>query len=49
LNKIFSIAKERMDPTRAAIFEAQLMILDDPILIGNMIRIETERKLPGYC
>ena len=31
LNKIFGIAREKMDEVRAAIFEAQLMILDDPI------------------
>jgi phosphotransferase system enzyme I (PtsI) len=38
-----------MDPARAGIFEAQLMILDDPILIGNIDkRIETERKLPEF-
>ncbi|HSR17584.1 MAG TPA: PEP-utilizing enzyme, partial [Ignavibacteriaceae bacterium] len=49
LTKIFSIAKEKMDPARAGIFEAQLMILDDPILIGNIDkRIETERKLPEF-
>jgi len=49
LNKIFSIAKERMGPTRAAIFEAQLMILDDPILISKIKeRIESEKKQPEY-
>ena len=38
-----------MGDTRAAIFEAQLMILDDPILIGNIIkRIEDEKKHPEY-
>lgn len=49
LYKIFSIAREKMDEVRAAIFEAQLMILDDPILlaeIGN--RIERELKSPEY-
>lgn len=49
LNKIFVIAKERMGKTRAAIFEAQLMILDDPVLIGNIIkRIEKEKKQPEF-
>ena len=49
LNKIFNIAKEKMEATRAAIFEAQLMILDDPILIGNIEdRIEKEKKQPEY-
>ena len=49
LNKIFSIAKEKMEERRAAIFEAQMMILDDPILIENIIkRVEEEKKLPEY-
>jgi phosphotransferase system enzyme I (PtsI) len=38
-----------MDEVRAAIFEAQLMILDDPILLNEIIRrVETERKSPEY-
>ena len=49
LNKIFAIAREKMDEVRAAIFEAQLMILDDPILLNEIIRrVETERKSPEY-
>jgi phosphotransferase system enzyme I (PtsI) len=49
LSKIFTIAKEKMGPTRAGIFEAHLMILDDPILIENIVkRIETEKKQPEY-
>ena len=49
LKKIFVIAKERMGSTRAGIFEAQLMILDDPVLIDNIIkRIEAEKKQPEY-
>jgi phosphotransferase system enzyme I (PtsI) len=49
LTKIFAIAKEKMGPTRAGIFEAHLMILDDPILIENIIkRIEEEKKQPEY-
>ncbi len=49
LGKIFSIAKEKMSPTRAAIFEAQLMILDDPILLDIIKkRIREEKKLPEY-
>ena len=49
LTKIFMIAKEKMGPTRAGIFEAQLMILDDPVLIKNIIkRIEEEKKQPEY-
>ncbi|NNG26732.1 MAG: phosphoenolpyruvate--protein phosphotransferase [Ignavibacteriaceae bacterium] len=49
LNKIFAFAREKMDDVRAAIFEAQLMILDDPILIENINkRIEEEKKQPEY-
>jgi phosphotransferase system enzyme I (PtsI) len=49
LHKIFSIAKEKMDVVRSAIFEAQLMILDDPYLIQTLIkRIEEEKKQPEY-
>jgi phosphoenolpyruvate-protein phosphotransferase (PTS system enzyme I) len=49
LNKIFTIAREKMDEVRAAIFEAQLMILDDPILLNEIVRrVETEKKSPEY-
>lgn len=49
LNKVFAIAREKMDDVRAAIFEAQLMILDDPILLESILkRIETEKKQPEY-
>ena len=49
LTKVFAIARDRMGDTRAAIFEAQLMILDDPILIENIItRIDEEKKQPEY-
>jgi phosphotransferase system enzyme I (PtsI) len=49
LNKIFAVAREKMDEVRAAIFEAQLMILDDPILLDEIIaRVESERKTPEY-
>ena len=49
LNKIFSIAKEKMETTRAAIFEAQMMILDDPVLMDQInSRIENEKKQPEY-
>jgi phosphoenolpyruvate-protein phosphotransferase (PTS system enzyme I) len=49
LNKIFSIAREKMDEKRAGIFEAQIMILDDPILFGNIKdRIKTEKIQPEY-
>jgi len=49
LNKIFGIAHEKMDATRAAIFEAQLMILDDPVLINNIEkRILNEKIQPEF-
>ncbi len=49
LNKVFAIAREKMGDERSAIFEAQMMILDDPILIQNIIdRIRTEKKQPEY-
>ncbi len=49
LNKVFSIAREKMDDVRAAIFEAQIMILDDPILLKNINkRIEVEKKQPEF-
>ncbi len=49
LNKILGIAREKMGDERSAIFEAQIMILDDPVLIGNIQkRIETERRQPEF-
>ena len=49
LRKIFSFAKEKMGEARAAIFEAHLMILDDPVLIENIIaRIKQEKKFPEF-
>lgn len=49
MNKIFNIAKEKMDETRAAIFEAHLMILDDPILIDSIRKRIIEEKIqPEY-
>ncbi len=47
LSKILSLAKEKMNDTRIAIFEAQIMILDDPVLIDKIReRIVKEQKLP---
>jgi len=38
-----------MGEVRAAIFEAHLMILDDPVLIGNITeRIKLEKKFPEF-
>ncbi|MEJ5262488.1 MAG: phosphoenolpyruvate--protein phosphotransferase [Ignavibacterium sp.] len=49
LQKIFKIAKEKMDETRAAIFEAHLMILDDPVLLNTIVeRIKNEKIQPEF-
>ncbi|MDT3696829.1 MAG: phosphoenolpyruvate--protein phosphotransferase [Ignavibacterium sp.] len=49
LNKIFGFAREKMDGVRAAIFEAQLMILDDPILLEHIKkRIQNEMVQPEF-
>jgi len=49
LNKILSYANEKMGEKRAAIFEAQIMILDDPILIEAITTgIIEEKRLPEY-
>ena len=49
LNKILGIAREKMGDERASIFEAQIMILDDPVLLANIQkRIETEKKQPEF-
>lgn len=49
LSKIFSLARKKMGETRATIFEAQLMILDDPVLITNIEnRIKNEKRQPDY-
>jgi phosphotransferase system enzyme I (PtsI) len=47
LSKILDLAKEKMNDTRIAIFEAQVMILDDPVLINNIKdRISKEKMQP---
>ncbi|MCB0744828.1 MAG: phosphoenolpyruvate--protein phosphotransferase, partial [Ignavibacteriae bacterium] len=49
LNKIFTLAVDKMGENRASIFEAQLMILDDPILIDNIkTRIKKEKRSPIF-
>jgi phosphotransferase system enzyme I (PtsI) len=49
LTKILGFAREKMGEKRAEIFEAQMMILDDPVLIGNIKdRIENEKKQPEF-
>ncbi len=47
LSKILALAKEKMNDTRIAIFEAQIMILDDPVLIDKIReRIVKEQRIP---
>lgn len=49
LRKIFALAVDKLGEKRAAIFEAQIMILDDPVLIASLKeRIIKEKKLPEY-
>ncbi|HPN38640.1 MAG TPA: phosphoenolpyruvate--protein phosphotransferase [Melioribacteraceae bacterium] len=49
LLKVFSLAVDKLGQKRAAIFEAQIMILDDPILIGNILdRMKNELLNPEY-
>ena len=49
LRKVFSFAKEKMGEIRASIFEAHLMILDDPVLIESIVkRIKHEKKFPEF-
>jgi len=49
LRKIFNLAVDKLGDKRAAIFDAQIMILDDPILISNLKqRIQNEKRVPEY-
>lgn len=49
LRKIFSLAVDKLGEKRAAIFEAQIMILDDPILLSTITeRIKKEKKIPEF-
>jgi phosphotransferase system enzyme I (PtsI) len=49
LKKIFDLAVDKMGDKRAQIFEAQMMILDDPILIENIKnRIKNEKRSPEF-
>jgi phosphotransferase system enzyme I (PtsI) len=49
LRKIFSLAVDKLGEKRAAIFEAQIMILDDPILNATIKeRIIKEKYSPEY-
>ncbi len=49
LAKVFSLAVDKLGEKRAALFEAQIMILDDPILIENILsRIAEEKMNPEF-
>lgn len=49
LAKVVQLAKEKMEETRAAIFEAQVMILDDPILLETIVsRVTNEKRFPEF-
>ncbi len=49
LQKILDLALEKLGKDRAVIFEAQIMILDDPILIETIEnRIRDEKLAPAY-
>ena len=49
LRKIFSLAVDKLGEKRAAIFDAQIMILDDPILLSTIQnRIRKEMKVPEF-
>lgn len=49
LRKVLSLAIDKLGDKRAAIFEAQIMILDDPVLIENIYkRVKEEKKTPEF-
>lgn len=49
LQKVFGLAVDKLGENRASIFEAQIMILDDPVLIDTIRdRIKNEKKLPEF-
>ncbi len=49
LAKVFSLAVDKLGKKRAALFEAQIMILDDPILIEKIVsRIKDEKMNPEF-
>ncbi len=49
LHKILDLALEKLGKDRAVIFEAQIMILDDPVLIETIEkRIREEKLAPAY-
>jgi phosphotransferase system enzyme I (PtsI) len=49
LNKIFDLAVDKLGDKRAAIFEAQIMILEDQVLLEKLYsRIENEKISPEF-
>ncbi|GJQ64094.1 MAG: phosphoenolpyruvate-protein phosphotransferase [Melioribacteraceae bacterium] len=49
LLKVFSLAVDKLGENRASIFEAQIMILDDPVLIDTIRRrIKEEKRHPEF-
>ncbi len=49
LKKIFKLAVDKMGEKRAGIFEAQMMILEDPVLIDIIKnRIKSEKRTPAF-
>ncbi|MCZ7604313.1 MAG: phosphoenolpyruvate--protein phosphotransferase [Ignavibacteriales bacterium] len=49
LKKVFGLAIDKLGEKRAAIFEAQIMILDDPVLIDTIKkRIRDEKRTSEY-
>ena len=49
LLKVFSLAVDKLGRKRAELFEAQIMILDDPVLLDKIIsRIRDEKKNPEF-
>jgi phosphotransferase system enzyme I (PtsI) len=49
LTKILSFARQKVGDAKAKIFEAQVMVLEDPVLIGSLKdRIRSERKNGEY-
>lgn len=49
MRKIFNLAVDKIGEKRAAIFEAQMMVLDDPVLTSTIKeRIKNEKMSPEY-
>ena len=49
LKKVFSLAVDKLGEKRAAIFEAQMMILEDQVLLDKLYsRIDEEKISPEF-